>query len=795
MLARQRLKKEFEEYCLSYSKHFLKQGAFSLYHSKELDYFVKKSYEGVLLEFFEEFLPTDIPICIIATKAYSDFKLCANESLGLLFVYKDIKAFHIKPMIKGMIALLNDIGLHLEYQICEASGIMSKYKELEILSTRYICGSKTLFKNAKEDIKRLLILHRDDFASKIFEYFNSQPFVPFIKQEFDIKKDFGGLNDYANLNALLALFKDSPKNYALEFISEKELSELRLAMDFLLSLKSAMNIQSKKDNDIFLMANANELSALMQKKDKKNLQASQSLLQKAMSCMHTIGIFTRFLLSKIKQKHYKQDLQSFEKCGNFLLYKGVIYLDESFKFESLKAFLQALNALEDKYLDFDIGISFYLRQMKISKKDIENALLDFKNILYRQHSFSLLKLLLDSGLLKDLLKAFALLRFLPDEESVYSRDENAFLILGEFERSKDEQILKLNAEEKLVLKLSIIMSASNEENEISRANIYRSLCLKLDISSSYTEWGLKFFKYFFVMKELIEKEDIYNEIIISSLISKLENARNLKLLASLSFISAKALGENSHFYYKSLDKLLLNSLAGFENAEFLDESTRRVKKELTLKRTKVFLELDTRMQDKILHIASNLFIIKNSFENIVEIAKIADKEDFKLWLDNEKNLILELVAKSSKLDLSNILNTLSAFNLVFMSFFSLFDDKVYLKFEYSNIISDEQKNTLKDLLEKNLQSHKKSLKKALIKKDELKFDLNYSKTYAKLNLNTKDQQGLMAYVMSVFNEFKLTLSAAKIQTIRRRTRNTFYFQKTKALIENEAKIITILTGE
>lgn len=33
--------------------------------------------------------------------------------------------------------------------------------------------------------------------------------------------------------------------------------------------------------------------------------------------------------------------------------------------------------------------------------------------------------------------------------------------------------------------------------------------------------------------------------------------------------------------------------------------------------------------------------------------------------------------------------------------------------------------------------------------------------YAKLGLNTKDQQGLMAYLMNVFNELELVLCAAK----------------------------------
>jgi len=131
-----------------------------------------------------------------------------------------------------------------------------------------------------------------------------------------------------------------------------------------------------------------------------------------------------------------------------------------------------------------------------------------------------------------------------------------------------------------------------------------------------------------------------------------------------------------------------------------------------------------------------------------------------------------------------------------MNFFELFDDKIYLRFEYDNIISDTQKLKLCELLNSNLSSfNPRKIKKPIIKKDELKLDLNYSKMYAKLSLNTKDQQGLMAYLMNVFNEFKLVLCAAKIQTIRQRTRNIFIFQKNENLEHSEQKLVNLLISE
>lgn len=773
-------KKNLNAYTQSCRKFFLKQGAFSFYHSKNVDNFLKKAYDIVLKVCFENFLPTNdnIPFCILASKAYAKNSLCVNESISLIFVYKDIKAYHLKPMIKAFIEILNDVHLQIDSVVLELNGLYSASNELKtsIIGARFICGSKILFKGVKEKFENILNENKNEFAAILLENFKDFN-LPFIKQEFDINKAFGGLNHLRSLESLLTLFKNSPKNYALNFIDEKVLSELRLAADFLLSLKSAMNLQSNKDQDEFLLVNVSEITELMYKKGKKNLDAKEILVQKSLQSMHTIGFYTHFLAYKIQN-----NLQNMTQ--------------KNYSFKNLAQALEFLLNLDDKEHCFDLDLVFVLKNLNYNKKDLEKAFIFFEKIFYKRHSFCLLKLLLDSGILKELCKPFAFARFLCDEEGDYSFDIQAFLLLKEFEKYEDElEILKnLQFNEKMILKLVILLSAISNENEISMASIYRAYCAKFSLENNIFEFGLRIFKNHNALKELIEKEDIYNPIIICALLSKVENLKTLELLYILTYLKAKALNFNS-FFYKALDKLLENAKQGFDDENLLEESARRVKKELTLKRTKLFLEQDEILQDKITHIKSNLFIIKNTFEDIVEISKLAKESEFKFWFSNSANLNLQIIAsKNFKTEI--ILTSLSNLNLVFMNFFELFDDKIYLKFEYDNIISDEQKSRLFELLNSNLSGiTSRKIKKPIIKKDELKLDLNYSKIYAKLSLNTKDQQGLMAYIMSIFNEFELILCTAKIQTIRQRTRNTFIFQKNESLEKNEKKLLNSLISE
>ncbi|CAM4069142.1 nucleotidyltransferase [Campylobacter armoricus] len=778
----QKLKNSLKDYESYSSRLFLKQGSFSFYHSKEIDHFIEDIYELILNDFFDDFYPHNdkIPFCVIAIKQYAKMNLSIKENIDLLLIYKDIKAYNIKPLMKAFITSLNDINLSINYQICEINGLYNIAKnELKqnILQNRYICGSKILFKQVKEKINQAQEEFKDDFALKILQNFN--PFYqPLIYQEFNINKNFGGLDEQLELENLNILFKDSPKNYMLSFIDEKELSEFKLSSDFLFSLKCAMNLLENKNTDLFLIQNSQELANLMQRKEKKNLDLKSILTQKAMQCIQTCGFYTHFLARCIQEKHYKEQVVFQNTENNFIYSKNE---------KDLKIILNDLLNLKDQDYNFDIRLVFTLKRVKNNNENLEL----FRNILKRKHSYSILKLLSDANVLKDFCKPLIQSKFLLEEEGCYSALDRALLCLRYFEEGEhnfDENMT-------LILKLTILLSAIREENEISLANIYRAYVGKFQININLQDLGLRLLKNFNTFKDIIEKEDIYNSTIVLNFISKLNDIKTLKILHILSFYNAKALNITNHFYYKSLERLFQNALEGFEDENLIDEGQRRVKKEQTLKRSKAFLELDEQTQNNIIHIKSNLFFIKNSFEKIIKIIQIAQKENFIFWLDNQDNFTLELIM-NRKNNLENILNTLSSLNLVFMSFFELFEEKVYLKFEYSDIVSDNQKQSLENLLNSKLHLKvQKKAKKPNIKKDELKLDMNYSKNYAKITLNTKDQKGLMAYVMDVLVRYDIILSAAKIQTIKERTRNVLILHKNKSLQDHKDQILKSLISE
>ena len=128
--------------------------------------------------------------------------------------------------------------------------------------------------------------------------------IPNIKQEPDLKNDLGGTNDIYYLNCALNGFENeiSMRSQALKFIDEKELSALNLATDFILCVKSAQNLTL--GSDVFAPAKLNEITALMQTKSKKTQENSSVISQKLFSCMHSVAVFSRYLVSSFYRSKF-----------------------------------------------------------------------------------------------------------------------------------------------------------------------------------------------------------------------------------------------------------------------------------------------------------------------------------------------------------------------------------------------------------------------------------------------------------------------------------------------------------
>ena len=791
---------------------------FANFIAKQSDELIKALCTRVLDDIFADFNPDVdfIPFCVIATEKYADNLISTSSVLEVLLVFKENAGFNVKLILKKLVAALEGSNLKLNIKICELDEIYEAHKndhktKAAFSRIRYICGSRTLYKAARSQIYKTREFNAQEnlkFYAKNLGAFNE---IPNIRQEPDLKNDLGGTNDIYYLNCALNGFENeiSMRSQALKFIDEKELSALNLAADFILCVKSAQNLSS--DSDVFDPAKLNEITALMQTKSKKTQENSSVISQKLFSCMHSVAVFSRYLVASFYRSKFKSGAKFNElragRLGNgFYRFESTIYVPLHARPKSLVSVLKQLLTLGDTAYKFDVSAIFYIKRARINKNDFEESAELFKQILRRNHAHCIIKALLDAeallGIVKPLEHASHLAEF--DGYHKFTVGEHCVLSVKFTENIKDKFVKSLYdelcLEGRTLLKLALLLHDAGKglggDHEVVGSNIFRAYAAKLNLSQKAVNIGVTLVRYHTLMNDVANREDIYDQRTIFSFISKLGDPQTLRLAYIITYCVINATDEKLYTPYlaRLLRELYGICLQSFEDENLLDEATRRVKKELSIRRNAKFAALSENLKEKIFDIRSNLLFAKYQPADIIVIAQTAQSADkLSVRIQNHQSLSIEIYAQSYP-NLAVLLSALAHLDLGFMEIFELFEGKFYIKLEFNKNVKSSELETLKNLIEISLKSDALAqINRPVILKGELSFDEGHSQEYAKLGINAKDQRGLMAYVLGVFKEFDVKIANARIQTIKNRTRNLLLIQKQAGVKFSE--ILKLLESE
>lgn len=816
------LKDRCKEYENTLRSELLKlQGkGFVNFISKEVDELIKLFTNAVLNEIFSDFTPDidQIPFCLIAAEKYGQNLVSSSSIFEILIVYKNISGFNMRQILRLLTQALEDSGLNLNIKTVRLDEIFKDYKndfkaKAAISKIRYICGSKNMYKLARSEIYKTREFDKKENLRHYIKALGAFNEIKNLKQEPDLKSAFGGTNDIYYLNCALNGFDNeiSFRTQALKFIDEKELSALNLAIDFILCVKSAQNLST--GSDIFSSAYIDEITNLMQTKSKKTQETDSVISQKLLSCMHTTALYSRYLVSSFYRSNFRSEA-SFKELRLARLKNGFYRIDDTIyaplhkKPKGINAVLEELLALGDADYKFDIGAIFYIKRAIIDKNEIEASLNNFKKILLRKNSYSILKALLDAEILLTLVKPMEHTNHLAvfDGYHKFTVDEHCVLSVKYLESIKDKFIKSLYdelcGEGKMMMKLVALLHDVGKgltgDHGVVGSNIFRAYAAKLELSQKAVNTGVVLVRYHTLMSDVANREDIYSQQTIFGFISKLGDKQTLKLLYILTYCVINA--TNDKFYTPYLAKLLrelyLISLESFDDESLLDEATRRVKKEYSVKRTSEFATIDENLKEKIFEIKSNLLFIKYQPADIVNIAILAqDTENLTVQIKNHPSFSIKIISKFYP-NLAALLSNLAHLDLGYMEIFELFDDKFYIRLDFNKSVKNSELETVRNLVEISLKSiDKADIVKPVILKEELVFDTNHSKDYAKLSINAKDQRGFMAYVMGVLENLDIKITSARIQTIKNRTRNLFLIEKSQKLYAKESEILNLLISE
>lgn len=525
--------------------------------------------------------------------------------------------------------------------------------------------------------------------------------------------------------------------------------------------------------------------------------------------MHTIDITCKIFTKKLTSS-ILCDISSIDKLRQGRIEKGLYQVDHhiiaSFKKQSpsLSVVLDQLQQFDDPKTTFDISYVNYIKHAKHPLHNSPKTYKQFKNLLLNPNLYSLFTLLYDASLLQQLIKPLRPILNLAqfDGYHKFPVDTHSLHCLYHLENIQDPFIKSLFddlcPEGKMLMKLVVFMhdigkGRKGDHSELG-AKIFKSYAAKLKFSDEAINTAIILIKYHTLMSNTASREDIYNEKVVLSFISKLQNPQILKLLYILTYADMNAVNDTiySGFSAKLLREFYHFSMEMFDKEELIDETTRRLRRENILKKSPEFLALPKALQKKTLSVQSNFFFLKQKSHEIIQIVKEAEEtpeNNYRFKITNDSHLGITVI-RGLSFNIGYLLGKLSYLDLAHMDIYKLFDDKKYFQIDFNEKAHESDLPLIEELINNSFDMSKKvTLKKPIILKGEIDIDCDHSKSYALMHINTKNQNGLMAYVMSIFDEQGIDIAMAKIQTIKNRTRNLLLIEKTVGLCKNDQNIL------
>ncbi len=780
--------------------------SFLVRHTKNIDSIISSAYKYILRVFFKEYVPllNSIPITLVALGSYGREQLCVYSDIDIMIVYKDIDGYNIKEIIQKLLQLLWDSGMKLGHRVHEIGELKEASRSDQTIKTalmesRFIIGSRFLWVGVENELNKIEKDNPKEFIlSKLDEYKSRRKKYPF-SMEPDIKNSPGGLRDFNTIYWIAKTKFNTPKikdlpNY---IISYNEYNSLLSSVEFLYRVRSALHLSFGKKQDKLLIEYAPSVGKMLNMGERK-------LVRKTFKAMHIIRNITQIVIRRLT-KDITFDFKNISKLKASRVQKGIFLCENRFyttRYRKREPFYKIFEFLQDylnQQIKYDITFINYLSNAKreFDKIDIK-SFFEKKFIYHTVLAFYNANLL--TLMIPPLRKVLHLEQF--DGYHKYPVDIHSVMTVKAMENISEDFIKKLyeklTVSQRRVLKLSALLhdcgKGRTQDHSTLGANIAKRYALDTGFSKNEAELVHRLIKNHTRLSNTASREDIYSDKVIFNFLSHIKTKETLELLLILTYADIESVGKGTYSNFNSnlIKELYEISLEAIKNKNALSEAGKRQKKEKELKRYKDFLKLNRLQQKKILGLESNLLFFKYQPSDIVKISKwcFDFKGDYDFKIDSTKNLTIEIV-RNKEFYIGYFLSKLSRYSVSNMDIFKFFNGIKYFKIEFLDEVKEEiDLLTIEKIIKNSFDESKKAILHPLeIKKDELKVECNHSRSYASFKINTKDQKGLLANIMTIFDDMGVDIASAKIQTIKNRTRNLILLEKNGNFCKNKERII------
>jgi [protein-PII] uridylyltransferase len=799
-----RLKQEIKTYFSTLEETFTHSGGkdFLVKHTRKTDALLKLVYKIALHAMFGNYTPMKnaVPIALVALGSYGREQLCVHSDIDLMIVYRDIPGYHTKELIEKILYILWDSGFKLGHRVHEVGELYEVSKtditiKTALIESRFIEGSHFVWTETQNAIDRI---RHDDvkgfIQAKLDEQRQKHEKHP-LTMEPNLKEGTGGFRD-ANLVYWIGkvLYNtDNIRSLPSNIVEESEYKTFRIALEFLFRVRSALHLATGKKEDQLRLDLIPPVSTLLGYPQTK--KGHTKFARKVTSSLKDIRLYCSIWLENMTGE-YRQEEQ-----------KRLIYPPKS-RQSSLNTLLKRLNsAAKEPFYVHPAFLQALIRSKRPERPD-DTLYKTIASIFYQSHSYSILSALSYARLLKYTIPPIKKVVDLPqfDGYHQYAVDIHSLRCVYHLENIQDPLIRalynRLKKDEKAMLKLVTFLhdagKGRKKDHHYVGASLFRVFAKKLKMDDYLIAQGERLIHYHTLMSNVAQREDLYNEKVIMGFAAHFPDKKLLDMIYILTYADMNGVGRDIYnsFSARLLRTLYSQSLEALQNPILLDEAAKRAKKELALKKHPLFKALKKREQKKILQIPSDLLFLRYKPERIIAIAKKAfDTEKYTYHISNDTYLTIELI-RAHSINLSYLLGKLSHLDIVNMDICKLFNELKYFKIDFAVKVAEEDLYAIEKIIKEAFDLNKKTLPcQPDIHPEDIDIDCEHSRTYAIMHLRSKNQRGLLAYIIDLFDEIGIDIATAKIHTLKNRVRDMFLIEKNGNFCHNTDIIINQLTGK
>ena len=793
---------------------------FFVKHTKAIDEFIKVIYKYLLRKHFGSYMPmsNSIPLTIIALGSYGREQLCIYSDIDIMLLYDQTSGYNLEPIMEEFMTLSWDSGLKLGNRAHNIKEIEDAVKEditikSSILESRLIYGSKHLWYKYQNSLSNIRAFEQRKFVlEKLQEHKDRLKKNP-LKMQPNIKDGYGGMRE-SNMMFWLATVTygiSTTKDLTGKLFSEDEYKKYRSALEYIFRVRNALHLCAKKKLDIVTFDILPEISEKLGFSNTKRLTKERQCSSKLFDSLHTVHNFSTLVIKQISRQ-YVYNMKNFTTLQQSRIEKNIyicndtVYISYFAKPKRLNNLLKELIALPNYVNKFDISYIHYATKTILPQKSNNVTKTLTHTLLQKDNLYPIIDLLRKSNMLIEVIPSFKKIINQPQFDGYHKHpvDIHSIQTLYHIQNIKDPFVAKmyenLNYNQKYLVKLAALFhdcgKGRGKDHHIVGQNLFKKFAHSIGIGTENTAIVSTLVRYHNMFTKVATTEDIYSQNTILAFAGLIPTKEMLNLLFIVTYADINSV--DSKFYKSStsalLKELYLQTLPAYDNKELLKVSTRRAAKENTIQKHKLFNELHTLIQKKILNIESNQLFLKYKAEDIIKIAHRAysvEQYDFKLF--NEDHLRIRITRKVP-LNFGYLLGKLQFLNIASMGIYKLFDNKKFFEITFDEHLDDIDIPFVEEIIGNSFDMEKNiKLKKPKIKQEEIFINCDHTDELALLKIDTKDQKGLFSYIAKIFDDFGIEIHSAKIQSNKGRANDLFLISKNGNFCKNKADIVKILT--